>query len=154
MVFLVKHQNLNENFILLDSDVLLKKPIDFIDENFICVSDTIKIKPELSRISPMLAYMNVEKIKKYNIDFFDGKRMHGLCKITEKYLYYDTGTSFLEDIEKIKLFKKINTEDYFVHYGNGSWRLDNNAKCPAEKNKQYENITYYEWLKKYKELWR
>ena len=146
-------KNLNENFILCDSDILLRKSIDFIDENYICVSDTIKIRSDIIRISPMLAYINVQKMKLNNVSFFDGNRMHGLCKQTKKYLYYDTGTSFYEDISKLNLFKYVNTNDYFVHYGNGSWRNASQLTCPAEASKPYERVDYKTWLMKYKNLW-
>lgn len=138
--------NLNENFVLLDSDVLLKRPIDFIDENYICVSDTIKVY-EKYRISPMMAYINVSKMKEYNMHFFDGKRMHSLTKEMFK---YDTGMSFYEDCCKVKLFKKINSKDYIEHYGNGSWR---NNHCKLTDN-SYKNISYKEWLLILRDLWK
>lgn len=146
-------KNIKENFILMDSDILLKRKVDFEDENFICVADIIKIKSDIERISPMLAYINTKKMHENGITFFDGKRMHGLCKITERYLYYDTGTSFLEDIRKKGLFKKYDLTDYYVHYGNGSWRNSDKSKCAADTKKPYENISYKAWLMKYVSLW-
>ena len=129
--------NLDESFILLDSDILLKKPIDFIDENFACVSDIIIVnkRTRFSRISPMLAYINVPLIKKHKIRFFDANRMHSL---DVRHFDYDTGASFLEDIKKIKSFKHLNTSSYFVHYGHGSW----------------QNNFYKGWLVKHLRLWQ
>lgn len=115
--------NLDEEFILCDSDILLKKPIDFIDQTVACVSDTIRITRTLYRIAPFIAYINTPLLKILKIKFFDGNRMHGLTNFG-KFVYYDTGTSFYEDIirhKKIKLHKKINYNDYIIHFGSGSW---------------------------------
>ena len=138
--------NLNENFVLLDSDVLLKRPIDFIDENYICISDTIKVY-EKYRMSPMMAYINVSKMKENNIHFFDGKRMHSLTKTMFK---YDTGMSFYEDCCKVNLFKKINSKEYIEHYGNGSWRNNHHQLT----DKSYKNISAKEWLIILRDLWK
>ena len=145
-------KEIRDDFVLLDSDVLIRKPIDFIDRDFICVSDTIRIKAGLDRISPMLAYINGKKMCDLNIDFFDGSRMHGLCDVNSKYLYYDTGASFLEDISKLNLFKKFNTESYYLHYGNGSWRKNGKVSYSPD-GKCYQNISFKEWLLINKELW-
>jgi len=144
-------KNLKEDFVLLDSDILLKRPVDFIDSNFICVSDIITIKPGLIRICPMLAYINPNKMIENHIEFFDGNRMHGLCKESSKYLYYDTGTSFLEDISKINSFKLIKTDDYYLHYGNGSWR--NGDKIACSPDNKHADMPFKEWLMRNKIYW-
>lgn len=144
-------KNIKEEFVLLDSDILLKRSVDFIDNNFICVSDIIRIKPDLIRICPMLAYINPIKMNENHINFFDGTRMHGLCKESSKYLYYDTGTSFLEDISKIKQFKQINTDDYYLHYGNGSWR--NGDKIACSPDNKHADMSAKEWLIRNKIYW-
>ena len=144
-------KNIKDEFILLDSDVLLKRPIDFVNNNYICVSDVIKITSEVSRICPMLAYINSKKMKEKHISFFDENRMHSLTKANTKYKYYDTGASFFEDITNIGLFKQINTSDYFIHYGNGSWRKGD--KISSDSEHKHADEPFKIWLLKNKQYW-
>ena len=143
-----------DNFILCDSDILLIKPVDFMNDDCICCADVIHITKNVERISPMLAFINAKKMRENGISFFDGHRMHGLVNRKSIYHLYDTGASFLEDIKRIKLFKQINTRSYFVHYGNGSWRHEGKSPMTdgARKN-VYENIPFQLWLLKHKEKW-
>ena len=147
-------KNLNENFILLDSDVLLKKPIDFIDDTVLCCSDISHIHDKLYRMLPMIAYINVRLMKKLDISFFDSTRMHSLNKGKETD-WYDTGASFYEDCVNNNSHKRIHYLDYIVHYGNGSWRQDNKAPVfDGCKTGVYEKITAKDWLIKFKDLWK
>lgn len=143
--------NLPENFILLDSDVLLKRPIDFINDDYVCISELIP-SYNIIRIAPFISYINVKKMKECNIKFFDGKRMMGLYP--DK-IAYDTGASFYEDIKKLNLHSKIDADKYIVHYGNGSWRSNKFAPIGLDvKNRRYEFIPFQAWLLKYKSLWK
>lgn len=145
-------KNLNENFVLLDSDILLKRPIDFINENVMCLSDIIHVTGNVNRICPMLAFINVKLMNKKGISFFDGNRMHSLCNRNTLYFWYDTGASFYEDCIKNNSFMQISFDKYAIHFGNGSWRQNNKKPVNVDKM-QYENIPYNVWLMKYKELW-
>ena len=95
--------NIEDNFVLLDSDVLLKQNINsIINENCICSADVIRNASTL-RIAPFIVYFNRNLIKKYNLTFFDNKRMSGLSSpINGSFAAYDTGSSFYEDITKNK----------------------------------------------------
>ena len=141
--------NIKENFILLDSDVLIKKPIDFIDNNYICCCDIYKnIDGCKLRCSPMICYFNVNKIKELNIKYFDAKRMIGLNLNDKESMKYDTGSSFYEDIKDIpNSIKKINMNDYIIHYGNGSWNLN------TRNGKRHTTLNFKQFLMKYKDLW-
>ena len=78
-----------------------------------------KFKP---RFIPFIMYLNQSKIKSKNIKYLDIYRMHGGANAGNSCIY-DTGCSFYEDITKAKLpIKKINYEEYIVHFGGGSWR--------------------------------
>ena len=48
--------------------------------------------------------------------------MHGLTP--GRGFFYDTGASFYEDLMRFdkKSFKKINFEDYIIHFKAGSWK--------------------------------
>lgn len=150
--WLCKH--LSENFILLDSDVLLKRPVDFIDDNYICCSDILRVHEDIYRILPMISYINVRKMNEYGISFFDGSRMHSLVDLSSRYHWYDTGASFYEDTKKLNLFKRINSAEYIVHYGNGSWRTPNKQVIQfGQLANEYASLPYMEWLDKYNSLW-
>lgn len=143
--WLCKH--LVDNFILLDSDVLIKRPVDFIDDNFICCSDIIQIHEDIYRILPMISYINVKKMREHNISFFDGSRMHALVDVSSRYNWYDTGASFYEDIVKLNLFHRIDCNDYIVHYGNGSWRQPNKRPVfDGNRTDVYTAEPFMEWL--------
>lgn len=128
--------NFTDNeFVLLDSDVLLTRPLDFFDNTVAC-SATYEIFPNMkNRFLPFVTFFNLRTLKEHNIKYFDATRMNGLSKIGEK---YDTGASFLEDVITNKLpYHNINYMQYLVHFRNGSW-----------SNKNFKS-----WLMTYKHLW-
>ena len=127
------------DLIFLDSDILLKRDIDFIDQRFAVIADypDKKFKP---RFIPFIMYFNQSKIKSKNIKYLDIYRMHGGANASNSCIY-DTGCSFYEDVTKAKLpVKKINYEEYIVHFGGGSWR----------RSKQDQN----RFLTTHAKLWR
>ena len=110
-----------DDLIFLDSDVLLKKDIDFIDQKYAIIADypDKKIKP---RFIPFIMYINKKKIQQKNIKYLDIYRMHGGADEHNSHLY-DTGCSFYEDVIEARLpIKKIIYGKYVVHFGGGSWR--------------------------------
>lgn len=142
--------NIIEDFILLDSDVLLKQNVyNIINENYVCSADTIT-NSTTARIAPFIVYFNKKLINEYKVLFFDNKRMSGLsAPIQGSFAGYDTGSSFYEDICKNHLpFNKINYNDYVIHYGRGSWKSD-------RKTWTYKVTpgTFQEFLLKNKYLW-
>lgn len=136
-------KTINKNFILLDSDVLIKKPIDFINENYISCgllsTEEKKIKTiRQLRIFPFLQYFNVNKINEYNLSYFNATEMVG---IDQKPIIYDTGASFYKSLCKLNNneFKTdVNIFNYIVHFNSGSWSTG----------------AYKNWLIKYKNLWK
>ena len=127
---------INDNFILLDSDVLVKKDLtELYDDNFIYVGyEHINGKSKNIRVSPHICFINVNMCKQYGIRYFDEKRIVGLTKEGDD---YDTGSSFYFDCKDYES-KKINENDWIVHYNAGSW---------AKKGNEGR------WLDKYKSLW-
>ena len=142
---------IDENFILLDSDILLKRDISHIINNE-CVfvggtefwkTNTAKYPRE--RAIPYVCFINVKKCKEKNIRYFDDKRIYGLSQNGDN---YDTGASFLEEIEKNKLeWKKIEPSNFIVHYKAGSWVED------ARTHDSYKQLTFDVWLNKNKRYW-
>lgn len=136
----------NKNFILLDSDVLLKKNVEeIVDNKYVCASD-VESCYKRPRCLPYICYINVEKYKELRLSFFDEKRMHGLY-YSKNGEGYDTGASFYEDIKSLSQLKRINHKDYVEHYKAGSW-LDS-----AVSAHKYKQISSDAWLTKHKSLW-
>ena len=130
---------INDNFILLDSDVLLKRDISTIcDDNYYAVAEIQN--GTKSRIYPFICYINVKKCKKDNIHFYDENRMHGFTMTKDSNLY-DTGASFYEDIKDGGL-KEIKYSTYVEHYGSGSWGIS-----------KKKTINSNAWLNQHRNLW-
>lgn len=137
-------------FILLESDVLLRKDISFLwDERFAAcgkVQWLQKKRIERDRLAPFLCYLNVPLLKKHGARYFDPQRSWGLLKDdTNPCNWYDTGACLLEDIVKTKpALVARNYPDLdkcFVHYTNGSWRRNNRED-------------HLMWLQQHKDLWQ
>lgn len=132
---------INEDFILLDSDVLLKKRLDIDASSSIIISDYNE-----NRIIPFIIKFNIKVVKQHKILFCDNKHILPVKPLPE----YDTGGYFLSQIKDKNLnITKINYEDYIVHYGNGSWKENGNKKSSLKRYK----IDKFQWLNVFKELW-
>lgn len=143
---------INDNFILLDSDILLKKDIsDIIDEKCAFVSDTEYWRAKSSsapikcRAVPYLCFINVKMCKKNKIHYFDKDHIFGLTKNGNS---YDTGAYFMERVKAKNLkWKKISYNNYIIHYKGGSWVEG------ARKYDHYNRIDASEWLKINNKYW-
>lgn len=125
---------IDDNFILLDSDVLLKKDISSLyDTNCVYVAD-IEYWKGNKRVIPYCCFINTKKCKEVGIHFFNDKFIVGLtpgCK-------YDTGGYFYMKCKELHS-KKINYNDYVVHMDNGSQLYKDNEsrqKAFLLKNKK------------------
>ena len=137
---------LKENFILLDSDILLKRDISNLYRDDLMYIGNVVTQPNSSikRILPFICYINVKMCLEKKVHYFDENYMHGLS-YTKNNLNadkYDTGGVLYLKASKYK-HEEINYNNYVVHYGHGSW------------NKAGEKIKYTveDWLKMYKKLW-
>lgn len=140
--WLIEH--IKDNFLLLDSDVLLKKsPLD-LNTDKICSGSIDKFKDGKIRIAPYICFLNYNKLIENNILFFNIKTFDANSYDT------DTGGTFLKDIKnKNILFNEFIWQDYCVHFGNGSWR-----QCNSSNLLNANNGTYKDFLIKYSELWK
>lgn len=137
---------INDNFILLDSDILLKRDIsELYDENYIFVGE---VAPQLLtpyyRVLPYACFLNVKMMKKYNIHYFNENYMHGL-HVTEESEKFDTGGGLYEMAKELP-HRRIVTNDFLVHYKGGSWQKQHNERFG-------KNVSPREWLNMHKELW-
>ena len=142
---------LPDGFLLLDSDVLLKRSVDFMFgyDDQVAVGHVQNPQPgndfNLGRIVPMVCYINVPLCKKYGIKYFDPQRawMIHSDNLKDKLNWYDTGASFFEDIHNHKngcRGRRIDIRPLMEHYKRGSW-LRQSIKEQAA------------WLQQHKALW-
>lgn len=115
----------DEEFILFDSDVIIKKNLDFLHDRqkYITIGHEIKYQNgKINRISPVVQYFNVQKIRENDIKFFDGRIEHSK---NEDDRFFDTGASFLMEIKDRKIpYKDVSITQYANHLGNTSWSKD------------------------------
>lgn len=139
-----------KGFVLLDSDILLKRNIDFMwNEEFAAVGAIQRHQPnykvEINRLLPMLCYLNVPRLVENGARYFDPKRTFGLLEgELNRNNWYDTGAVVLEDIRKTKpqlwvqVYKTLT--HCYEHYRHGSW-------------KQNDEANQKKWLEEHKDLW-
>ena len=137
---------INENFILLDSDILFKKDVShlFKDDVIYCGEVIIQPKSNIKRVAPFLCYINVNMCKKHNVHYFDDNYMHGLSYLTHNRDSdkYDTGGGFYVNSRNYP-HAEIKLDEYIIHYGHGSW----------EKKGEEPKITPIQWLNINKKYW-
>ena len=139
-----------EGFILMESDILLTKNINFIwDEQYAACGKVQWFRnrtKERDRLLPFLCYMNVPLLTANGARYFDPARCWALSPGGMGNLanWYDTGASLLEDIVKTKpqlvarLYRDL--DHYYIHYTGGSWR-----QSDVENQKA--------WLEQHRDLW-
>ena len=123
---------LTDGFILVESDVLITQPFDFLwDERFAACGKAQWFRGrrrEHDRLLPWLCYMNVPLLTKHGAKYYDPLRSWGLMPggMENTQNWYDTGASLLEDIIKTKpaLTARLypNLDSHYIHYFGGSWR--------------------------------
>ena len=141
---------LPDGFILMESDILLTKNINFLwDEQYAACGKVQWFRnrtKERDRLLPFLCYLNVPLLQANGARYFDPERCWslspgGMANINN---WYDTGASLLEDIVKTKpqlvarLYRDL--DHYYVHYTGGSWR-----QSDLENQKR--------WLEEHRDLW-
>ena len=134
---------INGNFVLLDSDVLLKRDISnlFRDDAIYIGEVVTQPNSQVKRVLPFICYINVRLCKEMNVHYFDDNYMHGLWK-NGKADRYDTGGALFE-LCKGKQSIEIKCSNYIVHYGHGSWN----------KNGYTPQYSANEWLLMNKRFW-
>ena len=131
-----------EGFILMDSDVLIKRDISPLwNERYAWVggvhTNTRRFGYDIVRVVPYLCYLNVPMLKKRGIRYFNPWKMWFLTdKVPD--MYYDTGAWLFEAccIHGLE-GNTIEPQEYALHFRHGSWR---------EKDAE-------QWLNENRELW-
>lgn len=144
---------INDNFILLDSDVLLKRDITPVfNNNYVWVAGvedwtnkTLVGAKKRKRVCPFLMYVNVKKMNELGITFYDDEHMLGFNN-GPKCEEYETGVWFYEATPK-QYRRIINYNDYILHFRAGSWLED------ARTKQRYKQIDPMKWLQKHQKYW-
>ena len=96
---------LPQGFVLMESDILIKKNIDeFFNEEYSVYGYCQKSQPHnpfgIGRMLPMLCWMNVPMLTREGARYFDPTRTYGLLPggRQNRNNWYDTGAVLLEDI--------------------------------------------------------
>ena len=140
---------LPQGFVLMESDILIKKNIDeFFREEYSVYGYCQKAQPHnpfgIGRMLPMLCWMNVPMLTCEGAKYFDPTRTYGLLPggRQNRNNWYDTGAVLLEDIltkrPRLKGYHR-DIREFVEHYGSGSWKTNDIAQQMA-------------WLEQHKNL--
>ena len=142
---------LPEGFVLMESDILIKRNIDeFFDETQSVVGYCQKHQPYnpfgIGRMLPMLCYMNVPMLTREGARYFDPERTYGLLPGGRQNInnWFDTGAVLLTDIlaKRPRLIgRHLDIRLFVEHYGSGSWQNNDEVQQKA-------------WLEQHRELWQ
>ena len=136
---------LGKNFVLLDSDVLIKNNFSSLyDVSKIFVGKLEKMPRFKKRVEPFMVFINTEMCKKNNVHFYNENRMWGFYNTSGE--NYDTGCWFYEACTKFPK-KEVNTSLYMEHFRAASWYKD------AVEKQKYRKISPELWLDRHKSLW-
>ena len=129
-----------EGFILMDSDILIKRDItDLWDECAAAAGQIVRDTHFITipRLAPYLCFINVPACLHRSVRYFNSTHMWKLVDYNPN-RFYDTGAWFLERLNnKWMPIKDIDINDYMIHLRNGSWR----------------GTDYNVWLKEHEDLW-
>ena len=141
-----------DGFVLLDSDVLVKKDFsELYDEKLIYIAETHKQNGvNVIRVLPFICWINSKMCKENNVHFFDETKMLGLY-VTPKGEQFDTGAAFYLNAKNFP-HKEIRYEEYIVHLKGGSW-FETHKNFTKRARKIDIKITPENWLETYRYLW-
>ena len=125
---------LPQGFVLMESDILIKKNIDeFFRNEYSVYGYCQKAQPHnpfgIGRMLPMLCWMNVPMLTREGAKYFDPTRTYGLLPggRQNRNNWYDTGAVLLEDIltkrPRLKGYHR-DIREFVEHYGSGSWKAN------------------------------
>lgn len=135
---------LDDGFILMDSDILIKKDFTWIwDESCVWSGEMKDDGPKgayVKRLLPFLCYINVPMCKKHGVRYFNGEWMWNLTA-KKPNVFYDTGAWFMRDtLQKGLPHKDFVVDEYIEHFSHGSH--------------EFLNVDLFDWIMEHKELWK
>ena len=132
-----------DGFLLMDSDVLIKKDVRELVDRSVPWKGGVQVNTRrfgvvIPRVIPFLCWINTPMLKAHGIRYFNGAKMWNLTSKTPDN-HYDTGAWLLEACKKEGLEgHRIEIRDYIEHYAHGSWRTHKRADA---------------WINEHKRLW-
>lgn len=136
-----------DGFLLLDSDVLIRRSVDFMFMEDECAAGHIghcSGPGRIERFLPMILWINVPLCVAGGAKFFNPDKAWALHRgASDKRNFWDTGAGLLHDIRTKKPQchgKRVDIRHLIFHYGNGSWQRNDLAMQTK-------------WLKEHKECW-
>lgn len=137
--------HIDEPFVLMDSDVLVKNDVSELWQHSDCIwvgeiGENVKRRfgYDFKKVQPFLCYLNVPMMREYGIRYFNAEWMWNLTSKKPNHRY-DTGAWFYKAVkETILPTWEIRLNDYILHLGHGSWR----DKKPME------------WVRMHRGLWK
>ena len=139
-----------DGFVLMESDILIKRNIDeFFDDTQSVVGYCQQHQPYnpfgIGRMLPMLCWMNVPMLTSEGARYFDPERTYGLLEGGRQNInnWYDTGAVLLADIldKRPRLIgRHVDIRLFVEHYGSGSWQNNDKAQQVV-------------WLEQRRDLW-
>lgn len=136
--------HLDEPFLLMDSDVLIRQRITiFCNPRYAFTGHVVcntrkRFGLEIYRAEPFLCYINTPMIRAAGVTYLNTDYMWALSHQSPNNRY-DTGAWFLKDVIDHRLpYRDIDTSPYIAHFGHGSWHATN----------------YRQWLAVHRDLWQ
>lgn len=135
---------LDEPFMLMDSDVLVKKDISPFWQHPDCawvgeLGENVRRRFGYSfmKVQPFLCWLNVSLMRRHDIRYFNAEWMWNLTSRKPNHRY-DTGAWFCKSVQDAGLPTfELPLTDYILHLGHGSWK----ERSPMT------------WLKQHSALW-
>lgn len=135
---------LRDPFVLMDSDVLVKKDVSELWRHSDCiwageVGENVKRRfgYDFKKVQPFLCYINVPMMREHGIRYFNGKWMWNLTRRKPNHRY-DTGAWFYKASAEAGLpVWEVRLDEHILHLRHGSW----GKKKPMQ------------WVRLHKELW-
>ena len=136
--------HLDEPFLLMDSDVLIRKPVNtFCNTEYaftarVACNTRKRFGLEIYRAEPFLCYINTPMLRAAGVRYLNTDYMWALSHQSPNNRD-DTGAWFLKDVTDHHLpYRDIDTTPYIAHFGHGSWHATN----------------YRQWLADHRTLWQ
>lgn len=136
--------NAGSPFILMDSDVLIRRDIAPFWQHKDCawvgeIGENVRERfgYDIHKLQPFFCFINAPMMKQKGITYFNASYMWNLT--TEKPNHrYDTGAWFLRAVSEANLpTHELRLSDYILHLAHASWR----------------NRNPFDWLNRHKDLW-
>ena len=138
-----------DGFILMDSDVLIKKDVSQLMDRTVPWKGGVHVNTrrfgvDIPRVMPFLCWINTPMLRQHGIRYFNPQKMWNLVSSFPD-RHYDTGAWLLEACNNAGLQgRRVEIKTWLEHYGHGSWR---ESKSPEAWLRMYRNLWYDESTK-------